>query len=201
MRDLASDLQTFVTSVLTLATFAWSGIVHAQDLGGRPGGRCSGPGRADMEEPAEGRVLTNAIGMKLVRIPPGEFLMGSHDSLEALAAAYPEYGPERIAQLTDDRPPHKVRITRPFFMGMHEITIGQFRRFVEEAGYRTEPERDDAEALARSRAGVLEHELDDPLHLGLRGLDAGFALGDDPDAVDELVAQHWRRPRAREGDE
>ena len=47
----------------------------------------------------------------------------------------------RIEELTDQAP-HKVRITRPFYMGAHEVTIGQFRRFVEEPDYETEPERD-----------------------------------------------------------
>ena len=43
--------------------------------------------------------ITNAIGMKLVLIPPGEFTMG-----EGKAAA------------------HKVRITRPFYLGKYKVT-------------------------------------------------------------------------------
>jgi sulfatase modifying factor 1 len=35
-----------------------------------------------------------------------------------------------------------VRIVRPFSLGAHEVTVGQFRRFVEQAGYKTEGEKD-----------------------------------------------------------
>jgi formylglycine-generating enzyme required for sulfatase activity len=63
------------------------------------------------------------------------------DTPDRLAEVFPLYRGKRIADLTD-MAPHEVRITRPFYMGAHEVTIGQFRRFVEETGYLTEPERD-----------------------------------------------------------
>ena len=63
----------------------------------------------------------NTIGMKLVLIPPGEFMMGSPDSDKD---AY-----------SDEKPPHKVRITKPFYLGAHEVTVGQFRRFIDQSHY------------------------------------------------------------------
>ena len=42
----------------------------------------------------------------------------------------------------DEKPPHRVRITRPFYLGVTEVTRGQFRRFVDDAGYQTEGESD-----------------------------------------------------------
>ncbi|MGA2704486.1 MAG: formylglycine-generating enzyme family protein [Isosphaeraceae bacterium] len=72
--------------------------------------------------------ITNSIGMELVRIEPGEFLMGSPDS-DLYAKA-------------DEKPPHRMRITRPFYLGKYEVTVGQFRRFVDDSGYQTEAEKD-----------------------------------------------------------
>src|SRR5262249_1018949 len=72
------------------------------------------------------RELTNSIGMKLILIRAGEFLMGSPDG----------DGDD------DEHPQHRVRITQPFYLGVHEVTRGQFRRFVDEAGYQTETAQD-----------------------------------------------------------
>ena len=58
-------------------------------------------------------IITNSIGMKLVLIPAGEFLMGSPDS-------------DKDAQ-DDEKPQHRVRITRPFYLGATEVTQGQYR--------------------------------------------------------------------------
>ena len=58
--------------------------------------------------------VRNSIGMEFVMIPPGEFLMGSSES-EADSRA-------------DELPQHRVRITRPFLMGVHEVTQEQFQQ-------------------------------------------------------------------------
>jgi formylglycine-generating enzyme required for sulfatase activity len=42
----------------------------------------------------------------------------------------------------DEKPQHQVRITQPFYLGVHEVTRGQFRRFVDETGYQTKAEKD-----------------------------------------------------------
>jgi formylglycine-generating enzyme required for sulfatase activity len=183
------------------------------------------------------RTITNSIGMKLVLIPPGEFMMGSSESPEELAAAFAPYGakvrdfqsggraledkyqsksidvlnrsrglltPEQqraldeatnkavkaaraagkevdalsivldslesitltsdqedsvgaslkeLRQLAKERdearaklpsviPWHRVQITKSYCIGAYEVTVGQFRRFVRETGYRTEAETD-----------------------------------------------------------
>ncbi len=84
---------------------------------------------------------TNSIGMKLVLIPSGSFLMGSPESAEQISKSFPAYNrkPEEFA---DEFPRHEVRISRPFFLGKYEVTVGQFRKFVEEAHYKTEAEAD-----------------------------------------------------------
>jgi formylglycine-generating enzyme len=72
-------------------------------------------------------VITNSIGMKFRLIPPGEFLMGSPESDEAAP--------------NDEKPQHRVQITRGFAMGIHEVTVGQYRSFSNAARYKTVPEQ------------------------------------------------------------
>ena len=52
--------------------------------------------------------------MKLVLIPPGEFVMGSPESDKAAG--------------DDEKPSHQVRITKPFYLGVYEVTQEQYDR-------------------------------------------------------------------------
>ena len=70
-----------------------------------------------------------SIGMQFVLIPAGGFFMGSE-------------GDSDMGQWRDEKPCHRVRITKPFFMGIYKVTIGEFRKFVEDSDYKTEAERD-----------------------------------------------------------
>jgi formylglycine-generating enzyme required for sulfatase activity len=63
--------------------------------------------------PAPRKPRTNTIGMELVLIPAGEFLMGSPDDNQNAG--------------DDEKQQHRVRITRPFYLGVHEVTQGQYR--------------------------------------------------------------------------
>ncbi len=72
--------------------------------------------------------VENSIGMKLVRLPTGEFLMGAPES--------------DTEARPDEKPQHLVKIEHPFEIGMHEVTVGQFRRFVEAARFKTLAEKD-----------------------------------------------------------
>src|SRR5262249_46078102 len=71
--------------------------------------------------------LVNSIGMKLVPIPPGKFMMGSAD--------------KETGRDAHEGPQHEVAITKPFYMGAHEVTVGQFKAFVTETKYQTEAEK------------------------------------------------------------
>ena len=68
---------------------------------------------------------------------------------------YPRYEERRFrVHLEDESPAHKVRITRPFYMGACTVTLGQFRQFVAATHYATDAERDDA---VSSPAGEPRH--------------------------------------------
>ena len=53
---------------------------------------------------------TNTIGMRFVLVPAGEFLMGS----------------SREEFKETEGPEHKVQISKPFLLGIHEVTQGQY---------------------------------------------------------------------------
>jgi len=67
--------------------------------------------------------LGGGVDMRFVLVPPGEFDMGSND------------GP------AEERPLHKAKISKPFYMGKYEVTVGQFRAFADTAKYQTEAEK------------------------------------------------------------
>ncbi|MFM8952318.1 MAG: SUMF1/EgtB/PvdO family nonheme iron enzyme [Planctomycetaceae bacterium] len=87
-------------------------------------GANSGQARRDYTRPATAArsvvdppgTVTNSIGMKFVPIPAGEFLMGC-------PANCPLGDPKEQFQ-------HRVRITKPFFLGMHQVTQEQYERVV-----------------------------------------------------------------------
>ena len=59
--------------------------------------------------------------MELALIPPGAFRMGS---------------PKDEAGRKDHAQQHEVEITRAFGLGVHPVTVGQFRAFAQATGYR-----------------------------------------------------------------
>lgn len=85
---------------------------------------------------------TNTLGMKFVLIPAGTFVMGRAESSESLRQAFPAFEASRFEQLTDEQPAHSVEITKSFLLGQHEVTVGQFKKFLEASGYVPESIRD-----------------------------------------------------------
>ena len=60
-------------------------------------------------------IIEEKTGMELVFIPAGEFMMGS---------------PVGEKAREQDETQHKVRITKPFYMGKYEVTQGEWRKVV-----------------------------------------------------------------------
>ena len=73
--------------------------------------------------PKAGDIVTNSIGMKLVYIPAGSFMMGSSRSAAQLAE---EYG-KAEGRFKGEFPQHPVRISKGFWMGQTEVTQGQYK--------------------------------------------------------------------------
>lgn len=61
-------------------------------------------------------VITNSIDMKLANLPAGKFRMGSPNSEKGRNG--------------DEGPVHEVEITKPFYIGVHEVTQQQFARIM-----------------------------------------------------------------------
>jgi formylglycine-generating enzyme required for sulfatase activity len=77
-------------------------------------GLCAAPPEQGRAEAGEGdKALTNSLGMKLVVIPAGKFLMGS-------PVTEKERDPGEVQ--------HEVEITRPFYMGAYEVTQAQYEK-------------------------------------------------------------------------
>ena len=98
----------------------------------------------DSKEAGGKKHITNPIGMKLVLIPAGEFKMGSSESAKATAAFFNKiYGVDLLKAdvFKDEHPQHRVRITKPFYLGIYHVTRGQFRQFVADTGYKTDAEK------------------------------------------------------------
>lgn len=81
----------------------------------------------------------NTVDMKLRLIPPGEFTMGmSVDEINDVLKRPHQAGLDQnlLKFMTHAcGPQHKVRVTRPYYVGATEVTVGQFRQFVKETGY------------------------------------------------------------------
>jgi formylglycine-generating enzyme required for sulfatase activity len=102
---------------------------------------------AEENKSALPKYLENSLGMKLVLIPNGSFSMGSNQTLEQFKKDFPGYEMQRYEDLYDEAPVHPVRITKDFYLGMHELTVGQFKLFLKESGYIPESIRDELAAM------------------------------------------------------
>jgi len=85
---------------------------------------------------SEPKTLTNSLGMKFVKIPSGSFMMGSGISASEVENRYG--GGEK--HYKDEHPQHRVNLSKPFYMQTTEVTVGQWRSFVRETGYKSEAE-------------------------------------------------------------
>ncbi|MBI5821591.1 MAG: SUMF1/EgtB/PvdO family nonheme iron enzyme [Verrucomicrobia bacterium] len=77
---------------------------------------------------AQEKTMTTSTGMELVWIPPGEFMLGST--------------PEEHGNVHNEgEQPRKTKIRSGFWMGKTELTVGQWKRFLDSTQYQTDAEK------------------------------------------------------------
>jgi formylglycine-generating enzyme required for sulfatase activity len=91
--------------------------------------------------------LGNGVSLELVYIKPGDFKMGSTHAEKVWATgleggAQPGNGlPGTGVRESYEGELRLMRINDGFWMGRTEVTVGQFKRFIEETGYITDAEK------------------------------------------------------------
>ncbi|MCY3020615.1 MAG: formylglycine-generating enzyme family protein [Planctomycetota bacterium] len=94
-------------------------------LAAAPAGVVAGSGASSMAD--AGKTLSIHLGggvkMELVLVPAGEFTMGDNSG-----------GAE-------EKPAHKVKISKPYYIGKFHVTVAQFRAFADATKYVTEAEK------------------------------------------------------------
>jgi formylglycine-generating enzyme required for sulfatase activity len=98
---------------------------EARDLTARPAPRMPVWGWVLIAAAAAGGALVLFVGMTLLGVA------------QELSVSPTVHDIRRLEQ-----PQHRVVITQPLLMGATEVTVGQFRKFVESTGYKTEAEKD-----------------------------------------------------------
>lgn len=80
----------------------------------------------DSAGPKPGEIKTNSVGMKFVWIPSGGFMMGSRDSATEVVRKCigGQFG---SSDFDDEHPRHRIKISKGFWMGIHEVTQVQYR--------------------------------------------------------------------------
>lgn len=78
--------------------------------------------------PGSEAARTLAIEPAMIAIAPGRFIMGAADA-ELKRETVPTHYRSR------EQPCVEVAVDRPFLLGRYPVTVGEFRRFVQETGY------------------------------------------------------------------
>ena len=128
--------------------------------------------------------LKSAVGVKLTLIPAGEFRWERRQQLNH--ACDPNFDKETADQ---DKPQHRVRIARPFYIGTCEVTKGQFRKFVDDRNYVTDAEKDRTGGVGLTGKEKAVEALDFDPKFTWR--DWGLAQGDEEPVINVSHNDAW----------
>lgn len=90
---------------------------------------------------AQQPVQTNSIGIRLVHVKPGEYRRGFESRNQRENAFHQAHQYSNSQNFKFEKPAHKVILTKGFEIGVSEVTVGQFKKFVLETGYKTDAEK------------------------------------------------------------
>ena len=149
---------------------------------------------ADSPAVAPKQIVSRTTGMKFVFIPKGEYLRGSPDS-------------DDMSELADknEKPQHRVKISKDFYLGQHEVTQAEWKAVMETEPWKMDPaakEGSDYPAIHVSWSDAREFceklsKLDGELcrlpteaewELAARGgTTTRYSFGDDPAELDDYA--------------
>jgi formylglycine-generating enzyme required for sulfatase activity len=102
-------------------------------------------GAAFAQQPAQGQIRTvelgNNVSLEVLYLPPGEFMMGSTPEERAWATGIEGGATPGTTRESFEGEARLTRIRHGLWMARTEVSVGQFRRFVEDSGYVTDAEK------------------------------------------------------------
>jgi formylglycine-generating enzyme required for sulfatase activity len=99
--------------------------------------------------------IENPIGMKFRLIPAGEFSMGTPDVEKAKVLQLLSEDWQK-GLVREEQSSRRVHIPSAFYLGVTELTVGQFRCFLQDTGYKTTAESNGLGGRAEAN-GTIEH--------------------------------------------
>ncbi len=95
--------------------------------------------------------FTNSVGMKFILVPPGEFTMGASEAeTDRIDISNDDEEIRKIVRqkFAESSPPHRVKITRPFYMQTHEVNNGVYQKLLGKLPEENDPARPEMPVMA-----------------------------------------------------
>jgi formylglycine-generating enzyme required for sulfatase activity len=139
---MAPGLISMVLVACSLAAVTWAGVFNSAAAPAALSAPFDGAAQqqrwaAHLKLP---QVMSDATGMQFRLIPPGQCEIGSPPAeIQRMLAG--ESNPD-VRQRIAGENRRTAKLTAPIYMGTTEVTVGQFRKFVQSTGYVTLVERE-----------------------------------------------------------